>query len=69
MVKKSKTVEENLKLKIMKLEIENPSIKELIIDFDLKHCSDVSKLIKEYIYYYNNIRPSYALKNKNPIQN
>ena len=41
---------------------------ELIIDFDLKNCSDVSKLIEEYIYYYNNERPSYALKYKTPIQ-
>lgn len=41
---------------------------ELIIDFDLKHCLDVPKLIKEYIYYYNNERPSYALKYKTPIQ-
>ena len=41
---------------------------ELIIDFDLKHCSAVPKLIEEYIYYYNNERPSYALKYKTPIQ-
>ena len=41
---------------------------ELIIDFDLKHCNNVSKLIKEYIYYYNNGRPSYALNYKTPIQ-
>lgn len=33
---------------------------ELIIDFDLKHCNDVPKLIEDYIYYYNNQRPSYA---------
>ena len=42
--------------------------KELIIDFDLKHCNNVSKLIEDYIYYYNNKRPSYALKYKTPIQ-
>ena len=41
---------------------------ELIIDFDLKYCSAVPKLIEEYIYYYNNERPSYALKYKTPIQ-
>ena len=41
---------------------------ELIIDFDLKHCKDAPKLIEEYIYYYNNERPSYALKYKTPIQ-
>lgn len=41
---------------------------ELIIDFDLKHCEDVPKLIEEYIYYYNNERPSYTLNYKTPIQ-
>ena len=41
---------------------------ELIIDFDLKHCKDVKKLIDKYIYYYNNERPSYALQYKTPIQ-
>lgn len=41
---------------------------ELFIDFDLKHCNDVHKLIEQYIYYYNNERPSYALKYKTPIQ-
>jgi len=41
---------------------------ELFIDFNLKNCKDVSKLIKEYIYYYNNERPSYALNYKTPIQ-
>ena len=41
---------------------------ELIIDFDLKNSKDVPKLIEEYIYYYNNERPSYALNYKTPIQ-
>ena len=41
---------------------------ELIIDFDLKNCKDVEKLIEKYIYYYNNERPSYALQYKTPIQ-
>ena len=41
---------------------------ELIIDFNLKQCTDVPTLIKEYIYYYNYERPSYALKYKTPIQ-
>lgn len=41
---------------------------ELFIDFDLKHCKDVPRLIEEYIYYYNNERPSYALNYKTPIQ-
>ena len=41
---------------------------ELFIDFDLKHCNDVPKLIEEYVYYYNNERPSYALNYTTPIQ-
>lgn len=41
---------------------------ELFIDFDIKHCKNVPELIKKYIYYYNNERPSYALKYKTPIQ-
>lgn len=41
---------------------------ELFIDFDLKHSNDVPSLIKLYIDYYNNERPSYALKYKTPIQ-
>lgn len=41
---------------------------ELFIDFDLKHSNDVLNLIKLYIDYYNNERPSYALKYKTPIQ-
>ena len=41
---------------------------ELFIDFDLKHCNNVPELIKEYIYYYNNERPSYALNYITPIQ-
>ncbi len=35
---------------------------ELFIDFDLKHCEDVPKLIEEYVYYYNYERPSYRVK-------
>ena len=41
---------------------------ELLIDFNLKQCEDVPKLIDAYIYYYNHERPSYALKYKTPIQ-
>ena len=41
---------------------------ELFIDFDLKHCENVPNLIKLYIEYYNNERPSYALNYKTPIQ-
>ena len=44
-------------------------IKEkLFIDFRLKESNDVPKHIEEYIYYYNNERPSYALKYKTKIQ-
>lgn len=41
---------------------------ELFIDFNIRYCNDVHKLIKEYICYYNYKRPSYALKYKTPIQ-
>ncbi len=41
---------------------------ELIIDFNLKRCDDVLKLIKEYVLYFNNIRPAYSLQYKTPIQ-
>ncbi len=41
---------------------------ELMIDFDLKNCNDVPKLIEEYINYYNNERPFYSLNYKTPIQ-
>ena len=41
---------------------------ELFIDFDLKHSNDIPNLIKLYIDYYNNERPSYALNYKTPIQ-
>ena len=40
----------------------------IVIDFDLKNCKNVPKLIEEYVFYYNNERPSYALKYKTPIQ-
>jgi len=41
---------------------------ELYVDFDLKHCNNVPVLIENYIHYFNNERPSYALKYKTPIQ-
>lgn len=41
---------------------------ELFLDFDLAHSDDVPSLIKNYVYYYNNLRPSYALNYKTPIQ-
>lgn len=41
---------------------------ELFIDFQLKQTDNVYELIEDYIYYYNNERPSYALHYKTPIQ-
>jgi len=41
---------------------------ELCIDFKLKQSNDVPELIEEYVFYYNNARPSYSLKYKTPIQ-
>ena len=41
---------------------------ELFIDFDLGHSKNIPNLIKLYIKYYNNERPSYALNYKTPIQ-
>ena len=41
---------------------------ELFTDFDIKYCKDIPKLIDDYIYYYNNERPSYSLKYKTLIQ-
>ena len=38
------------------------------IDFDIKNCEDIYKFIDDYIYYYNNERPSYKLNYKTPIQ-
>ena len=41
---------------------------ELFLDFNLRNSDDVHSLIKNYIYYYNNIRPSYSLNYKTPTQ-
>ena len=41
---------------------------ELILDFKLKESNDVEKTIKDYVHYYNNVRPAYSLKYKTPIQ-
>ena len=41
---------------------------ELLIDFKLKQCDDIHKLIKDYVKYYNEIRTAYALKYKSPVQ-
>ena len=39
---------------------------EMFQDFDLKNCDDVTMLVKEYIYWFNNERPAYALQYKTP---
>ena len=41
---------------------------ELFVDFKYNETDDLFKLIDEYIYYYNNERPAYALNYKTPIQ-
>lgn len=34
---------------------------EMFIDFDVRHCQDVPSFVKEYIRFFNEERPSYAL--------
>lgn len=41
---------------------------ELFIDFDLKNSQDVFKTIRDYIQFYNNKRPSYALAYEIPAE-
>ena len=41
---------------------------ELSLDFDLKNCSNILSLIRNYIYYYNFERPMFCLKYKTPHQ-
>ena len=41
---------------------------ELFIDFDIRNCLDIPAFIEEYVGYFNNVRPSYALHYKTPIQ-
>ena len=41
---------------------------ELFLDFNLGKSCDVHQTIKDYVSYYNNERPSYALKYKTPSQ-
>lgn len=52
-----------------KIESLNGWIKqELIYDFKMFDCTDIYKLIADYVYYFNNERYAYALQYKNPIQ-
>lgn len=41
---------------------------ELMLEFDLKRCDDIHRLIRDYVKYYNHIRTAYALKYKSPVQ-
>ena len=41
---------------------------ELYLDFGLETAEDVPKLLDEYVYYFNNIRPAAALGYKSPVQ-
>lgn len=41
---------------------------EMIIDFGLKESNDISEVIKQYVYYFNNERTAFALDYKTPVQ-
>ena len=41
---------------------------ELTTDYEYWKCKDVYSLIDEYVYYFNNYRPAYALNYKSPVQ-
>ncbi|MCX5775628.1 MAG: integrase core domain-containing protein, partial [Firmicutes bacterium] len=41
---------------------------EMIVDFRMRKCDDIFKFIDDYVKYYNNERPAYSLKYKNPVQ-
>lgn len=41
---------------------------ELILDFGLKDSDSIADLLDNYVYYFNNDRPAYALGYKSPIQ-
>ena len=41
---------------------------ELYLDFGLETAEDVPKLLDEYVYYFNNMRPAAALGYKSPVQ-
>ena len=42
--------------------------KEMYIDFDINNYNTVQEFINDIIWDNNNYRPSYALKNKTPIE-
>lgn len=41
---------------------------ELLLDFGLAIAKDFSKLLGEYVYYFNNKRPATTLGYKSPVQ-
>ena len=41
---------------------------ELITDYEYWKCKDIYSLINEYVHYFNNYRPAYALNYKSPVQ-
>lgn len=41
---------------------------EMRVDFGLKNTTDIRRFISDYIEYYNNERPAYALQYKSPVQ-
>ena len=41
---------------------------ELITDYEYWKCNDIYNLIDEYVHYFNNHRPAYALDYKSPVQ-
>ena len=41
---------------------------ETLLDFDLEKCEQLEKFLTDFVYYYNNERPAYALNYKSPVQ-
>ena len=41
---------------------------ELVTDYQYWKSDDIYSLIEEYVYYFNNYRPAYALNYKSPVQ-
>ena len=41
---------------------------ELVTDFQYWKHNDIYDVISEYVYYFNNLRPAYALQYKSPVQ-
>jgi putative transposase len=41
---------------------------EMLLDFDLEKCEQLEKFITDFVHYFNNERPAYALNYKSPVQ-